>query len=271
MTRGPLAVLEAAVPNFRDAGGLPTGTGSVRRGVVYRSAQMGRLTQSAQAALVGLGVGTVVDLRTAEESAHRPDNVPPTVEVVTIDVLADRPHSDVAEVADLVNQSERQASVAAINAAIGEGLAEQHMLETYRHFVTLSSAITGYGTLFTTLARRTTATVIHCTAGKDRTGWAVAILQLLAGATREDVMADYLESNEPMLATYGPMLEGFAALGGDADALSHMMLVHPEYLDSALTRIDAVHGGVHGYLVRGLGMDPEDVDRLRDRLQDPLN
>ena len=266
MTDDPLAVVKAAVPNFRDAGGLPTASGRMREGVVYRAAQLGMLAETAQHALLQLGIGTVVDLRTVEEIEHRPDALPSGIELIALDVLADRPHSGAAEVAALVNQYEEQATVEEINAAIGGGLAEQHMLETYRHFVTLPSAMAGYRTLFTTLANSTTATVVHCTAGKDRTGWALAILQLLTGASRDDVVADYLKSNEPMMATYGPMLEGFAAQGGDSDALSHMMLVYPEYLESALARISAAHGGVEGYLVRGLGMHPRDVDRLRTRL-----
>lgn len=265
MTASALAVVRAAVPNFRDAGGLPTPDGPMREGIVFRAAQLTRLDPATQRALRDLGVVTVADLRTQEEILHRPDTLPEGVDLLVLDVLADRPHSGAAEVAALVNQYEERASVAAINAAIGQGQAEQHMRDTYRHFVTLPSAHAGYRSLFRTIAVGVGASVIHCTAGKDRTGWAVAVLQLLAGAAIDDVVDDYLKSNDPMRATYRRMLDDFAAQGGDSDALSHMMLVYPEYLDTALTIVRAEFGDIPGYLERGLGMTPAEIAALRRR------
>lgn len=265
MSPVPLDVVQGAVPNFRDVGGLATPDGPMREGVVFRAAQLTRLEPHVQAALRELGVRTVVDLRTAEEIHHRPDTLPGDITLVVLDVLADRPHSGAAEVAALVNQYEERASVAAINAAIGDGQAEQHMRDTYRHFVTLPSAHSGYRTLFRGLAQGVGGAVIHCTAGKDRTGWAVAVLQLLAGAGIDDVVDDYLASNEPMRATYGRMLDDFAAQGGDSDALSHMMLVYPEYLDTALAIVRTEFGGIPEYLERGLGLAPVEIAALRKR------
>ncbi len=250
------------IPNFRDAGGV----GSLRPGLVFRSAELSRLSDRDAHMLLELGVTDVFDLRTVEEIAHRPDQLPTAMRLVIEDVLADRPHSGAAEVASLVNQYAEQASVDAINAAIGNGQAEQHMHETYRHLVTLPSAHAGYRSLFGELAQAEGSAVIHCTAGKDRTGWAVAVLQLLADASLDEVMEDYLGSNEPMRRAYGPMLEGFAAEGGDADALAHMMLVYPEYLRTALSHIEERFGGVPGYLGEGLGLGDATVSRLRDRL-----
>ena len=108
--------------------------------------------------------------------------------------------------------------------------------------------------------------MVHCTAGKDRTGWGVALLQLASGVGMDDVLADYLASNEPMRRAYGPMLDAFAAEGGDAQSLAHMMIVEPDYLDAALTLMRARFGDLDGYLERGLGLDADDVDRLRRRL-----
>ncbi len=248
--------------NFRDAGGI----GSLRPGLVFRSAELSRLSDADGQALLDLGVTDVFDLRTWEEIEHRPDRLPAGIRLVVEDVLADRPHSGAAEVASLVNQYAEQAGTETINAAIGNGQAAQHMHDTYLHLVTLPSADAGYRSLFTELAHGQGGAVIHCTAGKDRTGWALAVLQLLGGATREEVVADYLGSNEPMRLAYGPMLDGFAADGGDADALEHMMLVFPEYLETALEYVDRVYGGVEGYLQRGLGLSDDDMAALRTRL-----
>lgn len=252
------------VPNFRDAGGLPTG--SLRPGLVYRSAQLSPLTDADHARLIDLDVQAVFDLRTADEVRHRPDTLPPGLEALVLDVLADRPHSGAAAVASLVTAKQDQTTVEDVNDAVSDGRARDLMIETYRYLVSLPSAHAAYRTLLASLASGTGAAVIHCTAGKDRTGWAIAMLQSLGGASTEDVLADYLLSNVDMETTYRPMLDAFADAGGDAESLADMILVRPEYLDAAVTLMHRVHGGLDGYLSRGLQLGSDDVRLLRARL-----
>lgn len=255
------------IPNFRDAGGLATASGRpMRPGVVYRSAQLFGLTPEQQGDLVGLGVTEVYDLRTREEVDHRPDSLPGSITLIVDDVLADRPHSGAAEVASIVNAHADRASAERINAVVGNGKAKHLMIETYQHFVTLPSAHRAYRGLLAGIAQGRGGAVIHCTAGKDRSGWGIALLQLVAGAHMEDVLADYLLSNEPMRQTYGPMLEAFAAEGGDADSLAHMMLVEPDYIDAAFALMHTQFGDLDGYLSRGLLLTPVELDLLRSRL-----
>lgn len=255
------------IPNFRDAGGLATASGRpMRRGVVYRSAQLFGLSPEQQGKLVALGVTEVYDLRTREEVDHRPDSLPGSITLAVDDVLADRPQSGAAEVASIVNAHADRASAERINAAVGDGKAKHLMIETYQHFVTLPSAHSAYRGLLAGIAQGDGAAVIHCTAGKDRSGWGIALLQLVAGVHMDDVVADYLLSNEPMRQAYGPMLEAFAAEGGDADSLAHMMLVEPDYIDAAFTLMRQQFVDFDGYLSRGLRLASGNVDRLRERL-----
>ena len=252
------------VPNFRDAGGLTTG--SLRPGLVYRSAQLSPLTDEDSVRLLALDVRAVFDLRTADEVSHRPDTLPQGLDAMVLDVLADRPHSGAAAVASLVTAKQDQTTVEDVNDAVRDGRARDLMIQTYRHLVSLPSAHAAYRTLLSSLARGTGASVIHCTAGKDRTGWAIALLQGLGGASTDDVLADYLLSNVAMESAYRPMLDAFADAGGDAESLSHMILVRPEYLDAALTLMRSVHGDLDGYLARGLMLSSDEIDRLRTRL-----
>ncbi|MCX6434330.1 MAG: tyrosine-protein phosphatase [Actinobacteria bacterium] len=266
-TTAGLEILEAVVPNFRDAGGLATASGRpMRTSVIYRSSSLFDVSEAAQEALLAIGVSDVFDLRTTAEVAHRPDTLPPAITLTVDDVLADRPHSGAAGVTSLINDHVDRASIDDINASIGGGGAKATMLETYRHLVMLPSAHRGYRRLLTSITSSAGASVIHCTAGKDRTGWAIVVLQLVAGAGMDDILDDYLLSNEPMRRAYGPMMEAFAAEGGDAESLAHMMLVEPGYLDEALTLMRAQFGGLEGYLVTGLGMETSEIDLLRARL-----
>jgi protein-tyrosine phosphatase len=262
-----LASLRLVIPNFRDVGGLSTGSGRpMRRGVVYRASQLFGLSPQAGQELLALGVTHVFDLRTTAEVDHRPDALPDGITLTVDDVLADRPHSGATGVASLINEHADRASVDEINASVGNGRARNLMIETYQHLVTLPSAHRGYHALLTGIASCPGAAVIHCTAGKDRSGWAVALLQMVAGVDMPDVLADYLLSNEPMRLAYGSMLEAFAAEGGDAESLARMMLVDPDYLDAALSLMTRQFGDLEGYLVTGLGLETSDIDRLRARL-----
>ena len=252
------------IANFRDAGGLATG--SLRPGVVFRSAQFSGYPTAAEDDVVALGVRTVYDLRTADEAAHRPDVVPPGVAVVLLDVLADRPHSGAAAVASLVTAKKDQSTVEDVNDAVQFGRAHDLMIETYRHFVSLPSAHASYRALLTSLAADEGASVIHCTAGKDRTGWAIAVLQRMCGSELDDIVDDYLASNVAMETAYRPMLDAFAAEGGDAEALADMIFVRPEYLEAAIDLMHRVHGGLDRYLSVTLGLDGATLARLRARL-----
>ncbi len=252
------------LPNFRDAGGLATG--SLRPGVVFRSSQLADATEADQRALVTLGVTIVFDLRTARASAARPDQLPAGVRVVTLDVLADAPTSGATAMERLVTGNAAGADIGAINDAVGNGRAHALMIQTYRDLVLLPSARSAYRTFLEAFADGDGAAVVHCTAGKDRTGWAIALLQHIAGTSDDDIVADYLRSSDPIRLAYTPMLEAFGAAGGDATALADMIMVRPEYLSSAIATATDEFGSVDEYLRSGLGVDDETVARVRTRL-----
>lgn len=251
------------ITNFRDAGALPSGC--LRPGVIFRSAQLSG-HDAADESLRSLGVRAVYDLRTAEESEHQPDRISTGIRLTLLDVLADRPDSGAAAVASLVTEKQDGTTVDDINRAVSGGRAHELMIDTYRQLVSLPSAHSGYRSLFTALADDQGASIIHCTAGKDRTGWAIAVLQHLCGAAPDEVVDDYLESNIAMERAYRPLLESFAAEGGDNEALAQMIFVKPDYLDAALSRLHMDHGGLGGYLTGTLGLDEQVLARLRHRL-----
>ena len=250
------------LPNFRDAGGI----GSLRPGVVFRAPQLSRLTPQQTSALAAWGDIQVFDLRTSDEVHHRPDELPPSAHYTLLDVLADRPHSGAAAVASLVTARDTPTAVQDINDAVCDGRASDLMIETYRYLVSLPSAHRSYRALFTALADDGSPAIIHCTAGKDRTGWAIAVLQWLCGASDDAVLADYLGSNAGMERAYRPMLDAFAAQGGDAESLSDMIFVRPAYLDAAVSLARRMHGDLGGYLTEAVGLDPSVIERLRSRL-----
>ncbi len=253
----------ASAPNLRDVGGWPLlQGGSVRTGVVYRSAGLDRLDDDGRAAFDGLGVGTVFDLRTAVEVAERPDNLPEATQLVCLDVLADAEHAAPAELQRIFSDP------ATAGDHLVDGQAERYFEDAYRGFVTLRSARTAYRRLFEGVAAADGPVLLHCATGKDRTGWATAALLLLLGVSMEHVREDYLLTNTDLLPMVQPWIDQFRDNGGDPALLLPVLGVQESYLEAAVEEMHASFGTIEEYAVTGLGLSADTLTALRTRLVD---
>ncbi|MFC7447597.1 tyrosine-protein phosphatase [Rhodococcus daqingensis] len=253
----------ASVPNLRDIGGYPTADGSrVRTGVVYRSTDLGRVVDGDVAALEALGITTVFDLRTEAERALLPDRIPAGAREVALDVLADTdPSAAPAMMQQILTDPELAERL------LGTGDTNEYLLKSYGDFVTLPSAVASYRGLFTDLARaQSTPALIHCTTGKDRTGWASAALLMFLGVSEEDAFADYLLTNEQLLPAFEPVFDKFRAAGGNPDILLPILGVRRAYLEAAIEQVRSAFGDVEGYFEDGLGLAAADREALRAKL-----
>jgi protein-tyrosine phosphatase len=236
----------ASNPNLRDIGGYQTAGGQrVRTGVVYRS---GALTLSAAdlAVVNALGITGAYDLRTPAEIAAAPDVVPAGATYLNLNVLGkDSPESP-----------------SVTSAAQGQ----EYMLEMGRQYVTSAAARTAFGTLLTGIADSSGAQLYHCTAGKDRTGWATAVILTLLGVPAKTVMSDYLLSN----AYYydSPAVQAMlSALPAAKSAIYKQILdVKPAYLQAGLDQVAASYGSMDNYVHQGLGLSNATIAKLRNRL-----
>ena len=252
-----------AVPNLRDAGGVETADGCrVRTGLLYRSGQLDRLDDGALRAFAGLRVGTVVDLRTGAERAAGPDRLPDGVELVVANVLGDHGHAVPAQLPRLIR------SPAEVEQAVADGVVQRLFEQTYREFVTLPSAREAYAALFRRIAGGEDGRPLlyHCTAGKDRTGWASATLLMLLGVPDDAVLDDFMLSDELALRAFRPLVDAFAAAGGDPRALEPILGVQPSYLRAGVDHLRSVHGTVEAWFADGLGLGADVQERLRARL-----
>ena len=182
----------ASVPNLRDLGGYKTRDGStIAKGLVYRSNQLAPISPSDMKKLAQLGLKTDFDLRTEAERTPLPDQLPPGVNNVWLDVLKDATGSAPTNLLALLQHPKEG------NKALGDGKIEAIFIKSYREFVSLSSAKTAYHELFTSLAdQNKLPALFHCTTGKDRTGWDAAALLTLLDVPKETIMKDYLRSKD---------------------------------------------------------------------------
>lgn len=250
-------------PNMRDLGGLDVDGGTIRKGQLFRSAALDRLSDADQQALGRLGIATVYDLRTEGERRTGPDRLPGTIPSIHLDVLADDANDATAGLAVLDGADDVQEMID----ALGGGRAVAMMEQSYRKFVTLGSARRAYHDLLEGLADpgRTGAALFHCTAGKDRTGWAGVILLRILGAGEEAVLADYLQTNADLLPSLRPVLDRMQARGVDSELLTPVFEVRQEYLAAADEELARRYGTLERYLSAGLGIGESTLSALRER------
>ncbi len=242
--------------NFRDLGGYQTLDGKrVRWRLLYRSDSLHKLTGSDLKRFSALGLEWIVDFRSPREKDDWPDRLPAgmasrLVEIPIID-RSTRMYQNSSR-AELVKKLKNIDPVQYLTGTNVE-LATRFTGEMRKYMDVLRSAH-GRPVLF------------HCTAGKDRTGFAAAITLRLLGVPQDIVMEDYLLTNQTFFAAQRRNLFMLRLLKGKqiAEVVSHMVRADPAYLSAAFQTIDQNHGSFENYAHQALGLANPDVDTLKN-------
>ena len=250
-----------SIPNLRDLGGFMTQSGKpVCTGLLYRSEQLGHITDAEMPTFAELGLKKIYDLRTIDERSELPDRFPDGVVDVVVDVLADQAGAGPAQLLHLLAEPQK------VNAELGNGKIAHMFADTYRQFVSLPSARKGFALMFTELADADNLPALfHCTTGKDRTGWVAAALLTLCGVSDEDVMQDYLLSNDYILPEYQAMIDKYVAIGVEKEILLSILGVRREYLEASFAEMRDLFGDIEDYFAEGLGIGAAGQQALREQ------
>jgi protein tyrosine/serine phosphatase len=247
------------VDNFRDFGGYAASGGRrVKTGRLYRSAHHGRATDADLQTLGALGLSAMVDLRRAEERLRDPCRRWPTfgAEVIENDIGEDPAdaYETFLRTGDL--------SVEAMRA---------FLIDYYSHAPFKARHVDLYARYFKALGDAEGPVLIHCAAGKDRTGVLAALTHHLLGVAYEDTVRDYLLTNDP--ARMARRMPLFAQYVFDStgrrpseDFMRASMGVEAIYLDTALAAVKARHGTIDAYLEQALRIDAALKARIERRL-----
>lgn len=245
-------------PNFRDFGGYRTGDGrQVKWGYLFRSGQLSALTEADVALLAELGLDLVCDFRREEEQQNEPSRLP-TASPPRIASLPIVPGSNSRFFEEAEGQMEA-----------GPEKMFDFMVEINRDFAEAQTAT--YSRMFREILDIEDARfLVHCAAGKDRTGFAVALVLLALGVPRDVVMHDYLLTRRFFhpRREIDRLRQKYDMEHMDADAILPMLEVHEDYLERALSSISSSHGAVEDYLDQALGVDKAAVAELRRRYLD---
>ncbi|MBN9481515.1 MAG: tyrosine-protein phosphatase [Bordetella sp.] len=247
-----------AIDNFRDYGGYAVDDRLLARGRLYRAAHQARATDADVARLAALRLAAVVDLRRPSERRAQPSRRP----VGWAGTLIESAHDDGGEAPHLTFLK-----TADLTPASGRAF----MTETYRRLPFEAAHVDLFSRYFRLLAQAEGPVLIHCAAGKDRTGLLAALTHSLLGVAHDDLMADYLLTNRAVdlegraeeVARKLTAMTGRAASHG---AVVAFLGVEAAYLDQAFEAMKARSGSVGGYLEHVLGVDAPLAERIRARL-----
>jgi len=246
------------IDNFRDFGDYAAGGRRLKPGLLYRSANHSQATDADLSKLAGLGVAVIVDLRRPNERERAPsrrwDGFTAAVIENDISEARDDEWRDFITSSDLTVES-----------------FTRYMTDYYTHAPFWTRHLDLYSRYFRTLAEADGPVLVHCAAGKDRTGILCALTHHIVGVSDDDIMADYLLTNdEERLTRRLPFMRDYVLeLSGKApsdEALMVGMRVEAEYLAEAFRVMRERHGSLDGYLDEALGLDTPTRKAIHDRL-----
>ncbi|MFD4420916.1 tyrosine-protein phosphatase [Agromyces sp. NPDC058484] len=230
--------------NFRDVGGMTAQNGRVRDGVLYRSDGLHRLGEAGRAELRRRGIGIVIDLRDENEALVMPDDL----DGLDVEVL----HLPVFE-----GSGASQGAGGISLDALYERIVTQHASVVVSALREIASA-----------GKR--SVVVHCTAGKDRTGVVVALTLMAVGVDREAVVEDYVRTEANLAGEWLEEMVGLVSRYGipDTPELRVLMGGSPrEAIEGVLDSVERAHGSTREYLLAS-GLALHDLAALERLLID---
>lgn len=245
------------IHNFRDYGGYAVaGGGRIKRGLLFRSGQHVAASDDDLSRVGELNIRTVIDLRGESERTNNPCRRGPLFDAEVIayegETSSSPPHMDVDP-----------------DTTTAE-FARQRMLSVYTRMPRNNAMIDMFGRYFRALDERDGASLVHCFAGKDRTGVAAMLLLHVLGANRDDQMEEFLLTNsaptlDVLRAQSVPGIEARLGRELDEEAIRALLEVHEDYLSTYIEEVEKDHGTLDSFLENALGVDDGMRSRLRTR------
>lgn len=247
------------ISNFRDLGGYPTADGrEVKWGKLYRSGNLATASKADLAGLQRLHLASFIDFRSGAEKTEEPNRLPEPsgFAVVEIPVLDEGNRNLFNEISTRIEEG-----------TLGDFDPDLTMIQANRQFA--EEFTPQFQQFIDTVLEADGAPVLwHCTAGKDRTGFAAAVLLRILGVPQDIIMQDYLASREPALESRRKQLLMLRLFEGEetADKIAVMLGVEQAWLEAAFDQIDITWGSFENYVAQGLQLSTADVQRLRANL-----
>ena len=250
-----------SIHNFRDFGGYWTQDGSViKKGLLFRSGSLAAISIDNKQQLSALGVRTICDLRSPREQRDKPDSIPDNWDGRYLHIPINggmQPESGhISQLYSLLFGEARKINFTDV------------AMQAYRNYVTDFRA--EYAEIISiTSARENLPILIHCTAGKDRTGFACSLIQMLLGMPFELIIQDYLRTNDHLnefKQEMGRKLKFLSVVGVPKQKFAPLFEARSKYLMAAYDQIRQDYSTIDRYFREGLSFSDHDRQRLKNSL-----
>ena len=234
--------------NFRDLGGYPTQAGQhVKWGHIYRSADVGKLTDADLKTIESRHIAVVCDLRGPSEYQQSPDRLPKGV--TRIELPAGSENIDTRKLfAQMQNAGNRDSLMGATYTKIDHFKAKYKPM--FDQLLTLDAD---------------SALMFHCTAGKDRTGIGAALVLSALGVDKATILKDYAATDVYWKPAREQMVAQMKQAGISEEMLKPMLAANPAYLEQTFAAIDAKYGSMDKFLAQEMELTPEKLAQLRTK------
>lgn len=236
------------ITNFRDIGGT-----TLKKGYFFRSGQLTDLEQKDIDFLKNTcKLSKIYDMRSQPEISSEPDTKIPFVPIENIDILGSATSETNASLQDMLLNVDN---------------IKEAMLSTYKELVVSDSALKGYSLFLNDILEEDAPVLFHCFAGKDRTGFGAALLLKISGATDDEIMEDYLLTNESRKKANEDYISSMKneLSPQQLAALPVALTVDKSYLEYANKVMKETFGDFKGYLSKGLKLKSTFAEEFNEK------
>ena len=243
------------ITNFRDIGGITTRLGQIKERRLLRSGELYQLSDADTNTLKNdYDLKLIIDLRSQDEIAQHPDSLVPEARYLNLDVMADL--------------SKGNTGFSSLMGQLNLANVDKHMKQVYRDVILNDISLRQYGQFMQEIANLPSGSVLfHCYAGKDRTGLGAALLLDTLGASKDDIYADYMLTNQMREPANNVICDATAQQyhlsAEQTEALRQFLLVKEDYIDESYRIINEKYGSSEKYLLEGLKVPYETLEKIR--------
>ena len=238
--------------NTRELGGYKTVDGkSVKWGMLFRSDKLSDISETDQKYLQTLGIKKIVDFRSEEEKTEDPDIIPAGINYVEMPISVDGAMRSKIE-AVLKGETDKEV--------------KSFLVDANKEFVTSYTDV--YENFLRGLIDEDAPTLFHCTAGKDRAGFAAAITLIALGVSKETVIEDYMKTNtftQERIEEILDQIELMSLYQTDAEILRPLVGVERVYIETAFKTAEEKYGSLENFIRVGLNISDGDIQKLRNK------
>ncbi|WP_336513100.1 tyrosine-protein phosphatase [Bacillus altitudinis] len=246
--------------NFREVGGLQTtGQMVIKQGMIYRSADLSRLTKQDILTFSTLGIQTICDLRTSSERKSHPPKIMEHDKIVHIPMQPDSMMPSKWTMFRMLIAEGKSLSFTPIMKDVYQSMLYERKKEIQQLFTLLSD-------------EKNYPLMLHCTSGKDRTGFLSALIQLAAGVPVHTVLSEYMRSNEGvkmLVKRQERFVRMMSLYRVSKEQIQPLLGVQQDYLEDVLNEMMDTYGSAERYLLEACDVPKAQLLKMKNILLTP--